>query len=349
MVKSLLAGEKIIGSIDRLEPNMYPFAIFYDYPQRQDFWAKSTCELILDNQKLINKVESIIAMIGTLLQNPQRVVSKRSGINPQEVKRFANAPGHVWVSNDLPDRSMYWQQPPQIPPSLINLAEMAKANIREITGLTEAYMGESVGSLQTSQGVNQLIDRATMRDRDQMYDVELFVEQLTRLVVAFIATKYVDERWMRVLADPSNPQAGYEFRSFIGREFENIEFDFDIDVSGKAPITRMRRQQEAERLLNLQGQYQFTPAVITPQEFLKFSDMADKDKLLQRMNNEELQSNLDILTQVANMMNEALSNGIPNDEVLNMAYAQLQQLESGQNKALGSTNSSDVQMRQGGI
>jgi hypothetical protein len=57
-----------------LKPNRYPFVPLHDYKQRQDFWAMSTCEFILDNQKIINKVESIIAMIGTLMQNPQKVV-----------------------------------------------------------------------------------------------------------------------------------------------------------------------------------------------------------------------------------------------------------------------------------
>jgi len=68
---------KILGTIDPLEPNMYPFAILYDFPQRQSFWGKSHAELILENQKLVNKVEGVTAMIGVLLQNPQRVMSRK--------------------------------------------------------------------------------------------------------------------------------------------------------------------------------------------------------------------------------------------------------------------------------
>jgi hypothetical protein len=56
-----LAKDKILLE-QPLRPNRYPFAILYDYKQRQDFWAMSTCEFVLDNQKIINKVESIIAL-----------------------------------------------------------------------------------------------------------------------------------------------------------------------------------------------------------------------------------------------------------------------------------------------
>ena len=128
-----LAGNKVILDKQQLEPNRYPFAILYDFPQRQDFWAKSTCEFILDNQKIINKIESIIAMIGTLMQNPQKILHNQSGINPDEVAMFGNAPGHTFVSNMPGQQAITYIEPPQIPQVLFNMLENAKANIREIT------------------------------------------------------------------------------------------------------------------------------------------------------------------------------------------------------------------------
>jgi hypothetical protein len=47
---SYLAGDKLLLE-QPLKPNRYPFVPLYDYKQRQDFWAMSTCEFILDNQK----------------------------------------------------------------------------------------------------------------------------------------------------------------------------------------------------------------------------------------------------------------------------------------------------------
>lgn len=358
-----IAGTKEVGSIERLEPNMYPFAVLYDFKQRQEFWGRGTASLIIENQKLINKVEGIIAMIGTLLQNPQKVISKRSGINPVEAMKYSFAPGHVWVTNEGdPAQAMHWQTPPQIPQALVNLAEMAKENIREITGLNEAYMGQSVGSLQTSGGVNSLIDRATMRDKDQMFDIEEYVDQLTRLILGFVTTKYVDERVVRLIEDKNRPEETQTFMEYVGTDFADMEYDLDIDVSSHAPVTQARREAELDTLLTNQYQFNITPRVITPQEYVEGKRMVDSQKIIARMNREEMQNDIDILSNVAGMMAEAIQDGqIPPEEIMAMAEEQIRGLKSGEipldaneaalgGGALGNvSNSGQVQAQQAGV
>lgn len=324
-----LAGETEIHHISELEPDCYPFVVYYDFKQRQDFWGISTCQLILDNQKLINKIESIIAIIATLLQNPQKIVHKASGINPNEVAQYGGAPGKVWVSNIDPKLAMAWQDLPQIPQALFNALETAKQNIREITGLTEAYTGQSVGSLQTSGGVNALIDRSTMRDRDQMYDLEVFIEDLTVKMIKFITTYYEDERFLRITDDKTGKD---QFISFLGTNYADIDFEISVDVSGKAPINRMKQKEEAEKLLNIQGQYQFDPPVITPQEYIRESDFDNKNERLARMKKDEelaqlktIESQLAMLQEVTTMMFEAKESGVPDQDVAQAGMAMLQQ------------------------
>jgi hypothetical protein len=338
-----LAGDKILHE-QELKPNRYPFAILHDFRQRQDFWSMSTCEFILDNQKIINKVESIIAMIGTLMQNPQKVVNAQSGIDPEEVATYGNAPGHTFVSNMPAQQAITYVEPPQIPQVLFNLLENAKNNIREITGLNEAYMGQAVGSLQTSSGVNSLIERATMRDRDQMYDIELYIEELSNLIIDFMVTYYDKERQIRVMG--SNPNE-YTFESFIGTKFKDLEYDMFIDVSSKAPVTRMREAQEAKELLNMQGQYGFTPAIITATEAIDMIDFARKDKIMDRMKVEETKVKEQELTQILDMSFEMLAQGASPQETQQAAIQALE--EMGQQNAMGSTsNSNNVQMAQQG-
>lgn len=341
-----VAGDKIVRETQDLKPNCYPFSILYDYPQRQDFWGQSTCELILDNQKLINKVESIMALIGVLLQNPQKVIDRRSGIDPVEATKFSSSPGHVWVVNGDPARAMIWQQPPQIPQQLFNLADQARANVREITGLTEAYMGQSVGSLQTSSGVNSLIERSTMRDRDQMYDYELFVEDLSNIIIQFIGEYYTEKRIARITGETDQEP---EFIEFIGSDFKDLAYDIKVDVSAKTPISRLKKQDELDKIITLQGQMKYEPSLITPQEYMRESDFVDAEKFVHRMNMEEIQSAEAIMNQVLEMMVEATENGIEQEEVSQMAEAMLQsQFEDKQN-GTGDTseNAGEMQMRQG--
>lgn len=329
-----MVGDQIVHTVDKLQPNMYPFAILYDFKHTQEFWGKSTAELIIENQKLVNKVESIMAMIGTMLQNPQKLVAKGSGINPRKARDYSTAPGMVWeVNNGIPlDQAMKWQDVPQIPQALFNLAESAKANIREITGLNEAYMGQSVGSLQTSSGVDSLIDRATLRDRDQMFDIEMYIEQLSRLLIAYMTTYYTEKRWAKVITDPTKPNDA-EFVSFIGRDYQDIEFDFHIDVSSKAPVSVMKRKQEAKELLELQGQYGLSPRVITPQEYIMMSDFVNKREIIDRMNKEEQFSMTQKIQKAAEMALEAVMSGVDPAQAADGAVQQVMQMA-----AEGATN-----------
>lgn len=311
-----------------LRPNRYPFAVLYDFRQRQDFWGMSTCEFILDNQKIINKVESIIAMIGTLLQNPQKILDKQAGIDPKAMAQYGNAPNMVWESNIPPAQAVHVVQPQTIPPQLFNLLEAAKQNVREITGLTESYMGQNVGSLQTSSGVQALIDRSTMRDRDQMYDVELYVEELTKLLIDFMSSYYEEERLIRVLDEKGNVK---DFIPFVGTDFADLAYDVAIDVSAKAPITRMREQAEAKELLNTQGQYfQDAPvAVIKPQEAIRMMNLVHGEEIIERMNLEEMQNKTEQAMQVATMMYEAYQQGVDPETISQMGMAMFEQVDAG--------------------
>lgn len=343
---TILAGDEIVQERKEAKPNCYPFAILYDFPQRQDFWGQSTCELILDNQKLINKVESIMALIGSLLQNPQKIIDSRSGIDPEEAAKYSSAPGHVWMVNGDVSRAMMWQQPPQIPTPLFSLVEQARANVREITGLTEAYMGQAVGSMQTSSGVNSLIERSTMRDRDQMYDLELFIEDLVKLIISFITEFYTEKRVARITGnDGEEPQ----FIDFVGKDFKEIAYDISIDVSAKAPITKARKQEELDKILNIQGQYQFDPPVITPQEYMQESEYIDSERFVERMNMDEIQSAEQIMQETLMMMSEAQEQGLEQEEIAQMANAMLQQRFEQKQQGTGSAseNSGEMQQRQG--
>jgi hypothetical protein len=309
-------------------PNRYPFEILYDFPQRQDFWGMSTCQFILDNQKIINKVESIIAMIGTLLQNPQKIVDKDSGIDPKHLAKYGNAPNMVYTSNVRPSEAVHIVQPQTIPNQLFNLLEAAKQNIREITGLTESYMGQNVGSLQTSSGVQALIDRATMRDRDQMYDIELYVEGMTKLLIDFMTEFYEEERLVRIFDDKGDV---VQWLSYKGNDFADLAYDVVVDVSSKAPITRMREAQEAKELINLQGQFgqQYPTQLLTPQELIKSLNLSKGEEIIARMNMEEMNNQTAEAMEVATMMYEALSNGIPEDQVLQMGQQMFDQKGEG--------------------
>lgn len=327
---------------EKLKPNRYPFAVLYDFQQRHDFWGMGTCELILDNQKIINKVESIITMIATLMQNPQKVVTKSSGIDAEKVAKFGSLPGQTWETNDPnPSNSIRYVEVPTVPVTLMNLLDTAKGNIREITGLSESYMGQNVGSLQTSSGVQALIDRSTMRDRDQMYDIELFVENLSKLLIDFMTEYYEEPRLLRIF-DNHGDVTGFE--EYVGTTFADLEYDMAIDVSSKAPITRMREINDAKELLNLQGQYgaNYSVEILKPQEAIPMMNLVHGQQIVDRMNMDEMRNKTEEAMQVAMMIAEAQQQGVPQEELGKMAMEMFNALENPQAGAGAGNQMGDV-------
>ena len=317
---------------NNIQPNVYPFAIYLDEEEENSFWGSSIIMDIFENQKIINKTAQIASIIGTLHQNPQKIVSRESGINAADLAKTGTLPGKVWTTNADPQNSIATIQPPDIPRGLFDLEDRLKNDIREMVGVTEAYTGNSVGSLTTSSGVNSLIERATVRDKDKMIQIDKFVEDVSHLIVMTILYKWKDERPMMTVAPNGQPQ--YEqFEPFDDWTLENIEWRVRSDVYAKAPATQASKRQQADQMIQLQGQFQFNPPIITPEEWVRFQDFDMKEETLRRMEADrqkmEQQQAQDLagqISQLAMFINQLQAQGAPEEDIQQMVYQQAQQL-----------------------
>lgn len=317
---------------ENIQPNTYPFAVYLDEEEENSFWGHSIVMDIFENQKIINKIAQTASIIGTLHQNPQKIVSRESGINASDLARTGTLPGKVWTTNADPQNSIHTVQPPEIPRGLFDLEDRLKNDIREIVGVTEAYTGNSVGSLTTSTGVNSLIERATVRDKDKMIQIDKFVEDVSNLIVLTIIYNWKDSRPMVTTLPDGTPQYD-QFEPFNDWDAKNIEWRVRSDVYAKAPVTQASKRQQADQLIQLQGQFQFNPPLITPEEWVQFQDFDMSEDILKRMEQDraklEQQQATDLAEQItllAEYMNQLLSQGAPPEQVQQLMYQQAQQL-----------------------
>jgi hypothetical protein len=317
---------------ENIQPNVYPFAIYVDEEEENSFWGSSIIMDVFENQKIINKTAQIASIIGTLHQNPQKIVARESGINASDLAKTGTLPGKVWTTNADPQNSIATIQPPDIPRGLFDLEDRLKNDIREIVGVTEAYTGNSVGSLTTSTGVTNLIERATVRDKDKMIQIDKFVEDVSHLIVLTILYKWKDSRPMMNVAPNGQPQ--YEqFQPFDDWTIDNMEWRVRSDVYAKAPATQASKRQQADMMIQLQGQFQFNPPIITPEEWVRFQDFDMKEETLRRMESDrqkmEQQQAQDLagqISQLAMFVNELQTQGAPEESIQQMVYQQAQQL-----------------------
>lgn len=270
----------LLYRIEDFKPSCYPFAVLYDEEEDNSFWGTSTAMDMLENQKIINKTAQAASIIGTLHQNPQKVVLRESGINAAEMSRTGTLPGKVWTSN-IPN-AVETIAPTDIPKGLFEIEDRMKMDIKDMAGITESYTGQSVGSLTTSTGVDSLIERSTIRDRDKSLQIDTFVEDLSNIIIQFILVYWREER--PIMTRKKNGEASFEtWKPIPADVVENLEWRCKSDVYAKAPTTLATRRQQADALMQMQGQFQFDPPIITPEEWIDMQEFPNKEDILARM------------------------------------------------------------------
>jgi hypothetical protein len=331
-----------------VKPNTYPFAIYVDEEEENTIWGTSTIMDILENQKLINRTAQIAAIIGTLHQNPQKIVWKESGINAADLAKTGTLPGKVWTSNADPRAAIVQLDPPDIPKGLFELEDRLKNDINDIVGLNEAYMGNSVGSLTTSTGVNSLIERATVRDKDKMIQIDKFVEDLSNLIALVILYNWKDKRPL-LQTNPNGEPTFDEYEPFDDWTVDNMEWRIKSDVYAKAPITQASKRQQADQLMQMQGQFQFNPPIITPEEWIKKQDFDDKEDMLRRMEEDRIKMEEQQAKDMASLIQQAASyasqltmQGIPQEQIQQALYEMAQNM-LGQQQEESGTRPKDVE------
>ena len=299
----------LLYRIEDFKPSVYPFAVFYDEEDDNSFWGTSISMDILENQKVINKTAQAASIIGTLHQNPQKVVLRESGINAAEMSRTGTLPGKVWTSN-IPN-AVETIQPPDIPRGLFEIEDRMKADIKDIAGLNEAYVGNSVGSLTTSTGVDSLIERATIRDRDKSLQIDQFVEDLSNLIAQFILVYWQEPR--PIMTRMKNGDVEFEeWKPVPLNVVENLEWRVRSNVYAKAPMTQAYKSQMADNLMQMQGQFQFDPPIITPEEWIEMKDFPNKEDILARMQEDRIRKQ----NQDASALQQAILNIIAQSQQL---------------------------------
>lgn len=327
--------------VENVKPAVFPFAVLYDEEEENDFWGTATAWDVLEKQKLINKTEQTASIIATLYQNPQKIVARESGINGQEMAKMGTKPGRVWTSNIEPSRAVHVLNPGDIPKGLFDIKDRNVADIKDYVGINEAYSGESIGSLTTSTGVNSLIERATIRDKDKMKQIDNFVSQLSNLIVLFILEKWKEKRPL-VNIGPAGKVTHSEWEPIKDIDKENLRWLVHSDVYASAPTTQALKKQQADNLLQMQMQLQPDPAIITIEEWLNMQDFDNKPEILARMEKDrkkkearEAEDFAAVAVQLSEQAQQLTAQGAAPEEVTKMLTEQAKKILDGNAKKEG--------------
>jgi hypothetical protein len=337
---SYIADGVLIKQVEELQPNNFPFILLHQHKQRMDFWGISDCQLILPNVKMINKMQSIVGTLATLYQNPQKIVYEGSGIDPRIVSKYGNAFGLVLLSKSPDLRNAIANlQPSEIPMTILNYIQFLKDDIEDFSGISKFASGASSGSIQTSAGVNSMIQRAMVGEQDEYLVFEKFLEKVSNAMLQNAIEYYTDDRVMRMRSENPNNDFEYEYVPFRAEEFEEVAWDFSIDITQKLKNTDQNKQQVMQMLSEWQLQYSPGVPLVTPADIVKAFDPPNRDAILARIQQQEQQQGYDQAAQITQAVMQAIQAGQPPEVIAELIYNMLQPQQGG----LG-----DVQRRQQG-
>ena len=336
-----VADGVVVKKVEGILPNLFPFVILRQHKQRQDFWGISDAQLILPNVKMINKVQSIIGTLATLYQNPQKIVFEGAGIDPRIISKYGNAFGLVFLSKS-PDLANVIRNVDvaDIPVTLLSYIEFLKNDIEEFTGMTDFATGQSSRSVQTSGGVNSMIERSLVGDQDEYTLFEQFIEKLSYLLLHNAIEYYTDDRVMRMKDTNPNSDAEYEYIPFRADEFSDLAWDYSLDIVKKIKNTEQNRQDIMRMLSEWQLQYSPDLAIVSAEDMVKAFNPPNRDVILDRIEKDKKQKSYDTAAQVVQEVVQALDNGYDPQMVSEIVYNVL----NPQQQELG-----DVQKRQQGL
>ncbi len=261
------------------------------------------------------------------------MIWKESGINAQELAKTGNLPGKTMTSNVPANQAVNYINPPEISRSLFEIEDRLKNDMREIVGVTEAYTGQSVGSLTTSTGVNSLIERSSVRDKDKMVQIDGFVERISYLIALNIM--YGWDRARPIMTIQPNGKPRYDvYEPVDPLTADNLELRVRSNVYARAPITEASKRQQADKLMQMQGQFNYNPPIITPEEWLRFQDFDIQDDIMRRMEEDrkkmeqqQLEQKAGTAVQLGMQAAQMLAQGMPPEQVQQQIAQMVQQQE----------------------
>jgi hypothetical protein len=276
-----------------------------------------------------------------LYQNPQKVVFEGSGIDPRIVSKYGNAFGLVLMSKTPDLRNAISQvEPAQIPVTLLSYIEFLKADIEDFTGISQFASGASTGSVQTSAGINSMIQRSLVGEQDEMIMFEQFLEKVSYALLMNAIEYYTDDRVMRMRDNSPNNNFEYEYVPFKSEEFQDLVWDFSLDISNKMKNTDQNRQQIMQMLSEWQLQYSPNVQLVTPSDIVKAFNPPNRDAILARIEKDEQQMGYEQAAQISQAVMQAVQAGQPAEVIAQIIFEMLNPEQAGMG---------DVQRRQQGM
>lgn len=329
-----LAGHSILDVSPNIQPATIPFVPLYDEKVPNNFWGISKCYKVLSMVLTLNQLDSTEATAYFKHQNPAEFINALAGLNVAEYQNKRDNPDAAFTVNCDPRIVSAFAERPDLPKNLDSFRQYLITMIQKVSGVDSAYLGESYGSIQTTGGVSQALDRATMRDATRIKSVDRFIRKELELITQFyIAHGQTQNFYPQEINQRTQEQASemtFDPASLIGRD------DIEICVSNSAPRSNQSYEDAAQKLFELQMKYQPAmhgyPDLITPEELISWLNIpkAQQNVLTERMRAQMENMKIEEYTAVVTALGTLTQGGMPPEMAIQEIAKMVEQSSMGQ-------------------
>lgn len=333
-----LNGEFMLYAKEDIKPSCFPFALLYNNLPVGGLVGTSECAKIFANNIAYNLLDSIAITAEYKNQRPPKFVSTNSGLNIQSFVKHGDEAEKTFVVNGRADQAVHYHQFPQISAQLPSLKMGLQAGIELTSGIDGRYTGRDTGSVITTGGVEDMLNRVTLIDTPKILLYEQYTKRLTKLVLANMLEFSPKRKYFVQKAGTTNWET-------VEIDFPKIDsdtlFGYSINISSELPKNKQRIAATADMLMEKQMQYSQqgnNVQLITEEEWLELQDLPNKERMLERMGVQRQQDVVEEVSQVLFQYADLIQNGVnPEDALLSTAQS-LQDKRMGNMDMLGGEN-----------
>lgn len=314
-----------------IKPAIFPIADLYCEDPGEKLIGISPCAKIFANNTAYNIMQSLALTAEFRNQRPPKFVSNQAGLNIRAFAKYGDDPDKTFIVNGDASKAVHYHEYPQISNAMPNNLANLSQGIQLVTGVDQRYTGRDTGSIITTGGTEEMLNRVTMIDTPKIMNYENYTKKLTKLVLLNMLEYAPKRKYLRKKPGTSNTYESVEV------DFPKIPtdtlFDYEIIISSDLPKNKQRIAEAANYLMEKQMQYnqaQQGIQLITEEEWLQMQDLPFKEQMLERMGLQRLDNAVQDVSQVLFQYADLVNQGLDPENAM-MATAQtLDQTRRGQ-------------------
>jgi hypothetical protein len=329
-----MAGHDILDVTPNIQPAVIPFIPLYDEKVPNNFWGISKCYKVLSMVLTLNQLDSTEATAYFKNQNPAEFVNALAGLNIADYQNKRDNPDVAFTVNCDPRIVSAFAERPDLPKNLDSFRQYLITMIQKVSGVDSAYLGESYGSIQTTGGITQALDRATMRDAVRIKGVTRFIKKELELMTQFYIIHGQKENFYPQEDSARQQQQAAEMEfdpmALVGRT------DIEIAVSNSSPRSVESFEEAANKLFELQMKYQPAthgyPDLITPEEMISWMNIPKSaqnvimDRMKAQMENMKVEEYTAVITALGTLTQGGMTPEQAIEEIAKMVEQSIGQL-----------------------